>query len=275
MQHFVNSLLCFFFLKSAFLLADFPEKPIVILSASYNNIKWCEKSILSILNQDYSNYRIIYIDDCSNDGTADMVRGIIESLNETPRLTLIKNKKRIGALANFYWTIHNHTKDEEIIVNLDGDDWFFDSQVLKKVNSAYSSKDIWLTHGSMIEYPLENTGWSIPIPEDIIYLNAFRKFRCPSHPRTFYSWLFKKIHLSDLLYEGQFFPMTSDFATMFPMIEMAGERHAFISDILYVYNMSNELNDHKVDAELQRNLDVFIREMPPYSRLDQSPFKKN
>jgi hypothetical protein len=69
--------------------------------------------------------------------------------------------------------------------------------------------------------------------------------------------------------------MTSDFATMFPMIEMAGERHAFISDILYVYNMSNELNDHKVDAELQRNLDVFIREMPPYSRLDQSPFKKN
>ena len=75
--------------------------------------------------------------------------------------------------------------------------------------------------------------------------------------------------MEDLQYEGRFFSMTWDQAMMFPMIEMAGERHAFIPEITYVYNMSNPINDNKVDPQLQRDLEVFIRSKPPYQRLDQ------
>ena len=157
-------------------------------------------------------------------------------------------------------------------MSLDGDDWFFDNQVLKKINAAYASENIWLTHGTLIEYPGGHVTWSIPIPKEIVEKNTFRQFRCPSHLRTFYSWLFKKIKLEDLLYKGSFFPMTGDFAIMFPMIEMAGDRHLFISDVTYVYNMANELNDNKVNAQLQRDLDVLLRSRSPYSRLDKSPF---
>ena len=48
----------------------------------------------------------------------------------------------------------------------------------------------------------------------------------PTHLRTFYAWLFKKINLEDLLLDGEFFKMTGDQAILYPMIEMAGERHA-------------------------------------------------
>jgi hypothetical protein len=50
---------------------------------------------------------------------------------------------------------------------------------------------------------------------------------------------------------------------------MAGERHAYIPEVTYVYNMSNPINDNKVNAQLQRGLEALIRAKPPYQRLEQ------
>lgn len=250
----------------------FAAKPIVVLTTSYNNQKWALKNVDSILQQDYENYRVVYVDDASTDGTADLVeKGVQEHPKKVP-FTLIRNSERKGALANIYYAIHDHCRNEEIVVSLDGDDWFYDNQVLKKIDAIYSSSDVWLTHGAMIEYPNNGTGWSIPIPEEIVQANAFRQYRCPSHLRTFYAWLFKKIKLEDLQYEGQFFKMTWDQAIMFPMCEMAGKRHYFIKELTYVYNMANPINDNKVDPQLQNNLEAIIRAMPPYQCLEKEEY---
>lgn len=219
--------------------------------------------------QSYSNYRVIYIDDASSDNTADLVASIVRKKGQEFRFTFIRNHERVGALANIYRAIHEGCSDDEIIVSLDGDDWFYDAQVLRRVNEAYSKGEIWLTHGTLVEFPSRVKGWSLPIPSDIVSANAFRIYRCPSHLRTFYAWLFKKIALEDLQQEGAFFPMTWDQAIMFPMIEMAAERHAFIPEVTYVYNMFNPINDNKVDPQLQRDLEAVIRAKPPYQRLDQ------
>lgn len=248
-------------------LAVGEEKPIIVLITSYNNNHWVAENVISALHQDYTRYRVIYIDDASTDGTADRVEDLVKQDERKIDFTLIRNLERKGALANIYYAIHNFCEDDAIIVSLDGDDWFYDDQVLKKIKAVYSEKEVWITHGTFIEYPFESTNWSVPIPHHIVIRNQFRNYRCPSHLRTFYSWLFKKIQLEDLLYEGQFFSMAWDQAMMFPMMEMAAERHSFISSILYVYNMVNPLNDNKVNAQLQRDLEAFIRAKPPYKRL--------
>ncbi len=271
------------------------EKPLVVIIPSYNNADWLETNLFSIAMQKYSNYRVIYIDDASKDDTCQGVENwLIENQSdyqlinfdgsfsddipevtakfgelvnhEKHRYTIVKNTQRCGALCNLYRAIQS-CHDDEIIVTVDGDDWLYLDTVLSDLNRVYSTQDIWLTHGSLIEYPLWLIIWSEAIPTDIIAKNAFREFKCPSHLRTFYTWLFKKIRLEDLLYEGKFFVMTWDMAIMYPMIEMAGSRHAFISDINYVYNNGNQLNDNKVDAECQRQLDRYIRAMPPYEKL--------
>jgi len=252
------------------LFSLFAERPIVVLTTSHNNKKWVSKNISSILNQDYSNFRVIYIDDASTDGTAKAVAKIVTRHPKKSIFHLVRNPKRIGALANIYYAIHNRCQDEEIVVSLDGDDWFYDNQVLKRIDAIYSSEEVWLTHGTMIEFPKLQLGWSIPIPKEIIEANAFRKYRCPSHLRTFYAWLFKKIKIEDLQYQGHFFAMTWDQAMMFPMCEMAGERHYFMPYITYVYNMVNPINDNKVNPQLQNNLEAIIRSMPPYERLYQA-----
>lgn len=267
-------LFCFFFLAAAWeAQADqaLPEKPLVVLITSYNNQEVVQENLASAFSQNYKNFRIIYIDDCSTDNSEEQVKTVVNSFPSSVQFSYIRNSKRIGALANIYHAVHS-CHDEEIIVSLDGDDWFPHEGVLARINQEYSSGEVWLTHGSFIEYPTNKMVWSIPIPKEIVDAGAFRTYRCPSHLRTFYVWLFKKIKSEDLLYQGDFFQMTWDLAMMFPMIEMAGERHRFIQDVVYVYNTANPINDHKVNARLQKDLEYYIRAMPRYARLDKSPF---
>lgn len=246
-----------------------PEKPMVVIIPSYNNARWYKDNLSSIFIQSYENYRIIYIDDLSQDGTADLVEAYVKEMKQEHRFELVRNKERRGALANLYYAIHS-CADDEVVVTIDGDDWLSHQHVLTHLNQAYSNNNIWLTHGRLIETEHNHKSWCVPVPRKAIRNNDFRKHRCPSHLRTFYVWLFKKIKLEDLLYEGEFFKMTWDQAIMFPMLEMAGERHMFMKEVLYVYNTTTSINDNKVNPQLQRDLEAIIRAMPRYERLEVS-----
>ena len=243
------------------------EKPIVVVIPSYKNIKWYEQNLGSVYVQKYKNYRVIYVDDCSPDGTGDAVEKYIEEQNQGLRTQVIRNIERVGAMANIYMAVHT-CREHEIVVLLDGDDWLAHDEVFKKLNQVYSKGNIWFTHGTLMEYPWGNVSWNDPIPPEAIANNTYRQYKCPSHLRTFYAWLFKKIKLQDFLYKGQFLIMAWDMAIMYPLAEMAGEKHAFIKEVNYVYNMSNPINDNKVDPDLQNFLDKLIRNRKPYQRLE-------
>lgn len=251
------------------------NKKFVIVIPSYNNIKYCDKNINSALNQDYSNYRIIFVDDCSNDGTFNKVQEIVNSSGKSNICTLVKNTKRVGALENLYNMIHS-CEDDEIILTLDGDDWFPHDQVLNKLK-VYYSEDVWMTYGQYQNSNDGGRGVAQEYPTNIINSNGFRNYTWgASHLRTFYAWLFKNIKKEDLLYNGQFMKMTWDLATMLPMLEMAGNRSKFILEIMYIYNMDNPINDHKVDRSLQAMLDKYVRAKPKYKKIENAPiFKKN
>jgi len=157
---------------------------------------------------------------------------------------------------------------------LDGDDWFPNDNVLTRLNEVYSGEDVWLTYGQYTNHPMGGVGVAAPYPQSIIESNSVRSYTWgASHLRTFYAWLFKKIKKDDLMRDGIFFPMTWDFGMMFPMLEMAGKHSKYLSDILYVYNMENPINDHKVNVRLQQDLDRHIRGLSRYQRIDYAPFR--
>ena len=143
--------------------SEIPEKEIVVVIPSYNNIDWYERNLSSILNQEYENFRILYINDCSMDGTDEAVehfakehsRGLFRAITfdegssegipettskfkeeinrEKAFFTLVNNLKRCDTLANQYRAFHS-CNDHEIIITVDGDDWLTDNGVLKKIN---------------------------------------------------------------------------------------------------------------------------------------------
>lgn len=257
------------------LFSKIEEKPFVIIIPSYNNEKFCIANINSALDQRYNNYRIIFINDCSSDKTLELVKRTVHKSHKKDIVTVINNEQRQLALANYYYAIHENTKDDEIILTLDGDDMLASPYVLKHLNNVYSNKkkEIWLTYGQMrfLSNP-KTRSWVCDMPRKIVRENRFREHvHLPSHLRTFYSWLFKLINKEDLEENGEFYPMTWDVAMMLPMIEMARDHFTFIPHVLYIYNDINNLSDHRVDESLQRNLNLEIRAKPPYFPLPCRP----
>jgi len=257
------SVFCFS-LSTALSKQGLQEKPIVVLITSYNNSEWYNENLSSVFEQAYNNYRIIYIDDCSTDNTYHLV---VEKMKQNDRkhpIDIIRNTENRGALANVYTAVHT-CANEEIIVILDGDDAFQHPQVLTRINKAYQNDNVWMTYGQYIESTSQKIGKCAPISEAIIRKNAYREYPwVSSHVRTYYAWLFKSIKKESLMIEDKFFPVASDLATMFPMLEMAGGRFEFINEILYVYNTSNELNNVKFRRKKQIQCERIIRHLPHY-----------
>lgn len=249
------------------------EKPFVIVIPSYNNSNYCEQNLLSVLNQNYKNFRVIYIDDSSKDDTYEKVQTIIDRSPIKERVTLIRNSQNQGALKNLYLAIHS-CQDDEIIATVDGDDFLAHADVLKKLNKVYSNPQVWMTYGNYLDYPSYRQKPQIckPFPKIVIRNNSFRNHEwVSSHLRTFYAGLFKKIDVNDLMFEGHFLPMGWDLAFMLPMLEMSGKHCRFIEDVLYLYNRSNPINDHKINLTLQSKCANHIYSKEPYARLETPP----
>jgi glycosyltransferase involved in cell wall biosynthesis len=243
------------------------EKLIVIVTPSYNNKEWWEWNLISLINQNYANYYILITDDCSPDSTGNAIEKYINEHNLHHKVHLTKNKERVGALHNLYTMIHS-CPDNAIVITVDGDDALPHNDVLTQLNTIYSTHDVWLTYGQFAEYPSGAKGWCSPMPPHIVEHNAFRHHQdLPSHLRTFYAWLFKRIKLEDMLYYGEFYRMTWDYVMMLPMIEMAGKHHLCINEVMYLYNNTNSISDHKISRQLQAHLAQIVRAKQPYEPL--------
>lgn len=67
-----------------------------IIMPSYNTRQYILEAIKSVQNQTYSNWELIIIDDCSNDGTFDCINNYLISNNEK-RVKVTFNEKNVGA----------------------------------------------------------------------------------------------------------------------------------------------------------------------------------
>ena len=91
-----------------------------------------------------------------------------------------------------------------------------------------------------------------------------------SHLRTFRLGLWRRIRKRTLKgHDGQWIRTAWDLAMLLPMIEMAGvDRVAYIPEVLYTYNDTSPLNDHKLRREEQKRTERYIRRLPPYKRVE-------
>lgn len=71
---------------------------ISVAMCTYNGEKYLEKQIDSILAQSYENIELIIVDDCSRDGTAEILNRYQQ---QDPRIRVVFNSKNIGFIKNF------------------------------------------------------------------------------------------------------------------------------------------------------------------------------
>ena len=81
-------------------------KKIAVIIPSHKNRQWYERNLSSVVAQDYHDFRVIYVDDCSSDRTGELVEQFIADGSSGNLIHLIRNPVRIGALQNLYNTLH-------------------------------------------------------------------------------------------------------------------------------------------------------------------------
>lgn len=98
-----------------------------IITPSYNTGKYINDTILSVINQSYSNWEMIIVDDCSTDDT----EAIVYSFGD-PRIRLLKNKTNLGAAISRNKAIKE--ANGEWIAFLDSDDLWTSDKLEKQLN---------------------------------------------------------------------------------------------------------------------------------------------
>ena len=235
----------------------------------YNADQWIGKCVDSIKRQRHENFECVLIDDMSDDKSLITARAVIDG---DPRFRIITNKEKHYALENIAMGIETSNKvdDEDVIIVLDGDDWFASSLSLSRLNKEYADEDCWMTYGSYIFHPYAYRGPEpSEYPKEVIEKNSFRSdtWRA-SHLRTFKHKLWKNIDHKDLKDDnGKYYTMAYDQALMLPLLEMAGDRSRYIWDILHTYNKENPISVDKIKTEQQVATAQEIRRKKPYRRI--------
>jgi glycosyltransferase involved in cell wall biosynthesis len=216
------------------------------------------------MSQRFKDFTCYITDDLSTDNTVEIIKKTIQGDN---RFVLIENKVKMYQPGNYDQVIRGlNIPYDEICVEIDGDDWLPNSNVLGLINETYQDKDIWMTSGSF-KYSNGSQGFSIP-PSS--FDNIRKQNFTLSHMRTWKSWLWKQIKEEDLKdSEGNYWSVAGDLSFMFPMFEMSGKKHyRHIPTITYIYNENNPLNDHKVSMPMVNSIANIIRNKTPYERIN-------
>lgn len=234
----------------------------VIVIPSYNNEAYVEKNLFSIFGQKYPYYRVIYLDDNSLDKTNSLVKEIVTKVNKWDIFSLYRQRVRCYASGNRYFAYHL-CKDDEILVMLDGDDWFSNRNVLTRLSIEYQKGSL-VTYGSYRFYENNRISGGIYgneiFPNEVLKNRTFRHYRWTSqHLRTGYARLFKQIKIVDLMdLENNFLRCCTDLAEMMPVLEMASPKITMIPEPLYIYNK---------DASLENNNSFFNQKKNPIERV--------
>jgi len=235
----------------------------IVVTTLYNGAEYIEKCINSIMSQSHKDFKCYITDDISTDNSVDVTKDLIKG---DDRFILIENKTKHYQPGNYDQVIRDNIEilDNEVIVEIDGDDWLPDEDTLNRINKLYTNKEVWIANGSFV-YSNGNKGFSSPQVIDNLRQRQFTA----SHIRTWRAFLWREIKIEDLKdSDGEYWSVAGDLAFMYPMLEMASDNHyRFMGDINYVYNEQNPLNDHKVNMTSVNNVVRLIRAMTPYKPL--------
>ena len=245
--------------------------PFVFIVPSYNNEEWIERNINSIISQNYTNWRIIYINDNSNDKTHDKFNKLIKSVSN--KSIYIHNTTKYGQAFNRY-RAYNMCEDDEYCVLLDGDDWLENKYVLHYLSIFIKINDLDITYGKF-NWFMDNKVQRFNFPKDYDNTTISNvKYRRDSwrgmHLRVIKAQHLKFITPLDFIQEnGEFIICCTDLVESFACLELCKGRHKMTDEILMIYNKDNSVNyttSHysDIDKELKASIQKTIRSRDPY-----------
>jgi len=234
----------------------------------YNGEKWIKQCVKSLLDQTYTNWQAIIVDDSSTDNTLER----IQLFSTDSRISIIANKKRMYKQynqVNAYRKLYEN--DEDILCTIDGDDFLIRNDAFQLLQEFYKQQECWATYGSMIKWPSKQK-----CSQSIFSESQGSARKIPwifDQLRTYKAFIWKEIKDKDYRdSKGKYFIASSDNAIFRPVLEMCTSKRAKrFPYYIYAWNLDNPLNDGKVHKQEQAyTLTEVKQKKKPYPRYYKS-----
>lgn len=136
-------------------------KPLVsIIIPCYNYAEYVGECLMSCIKQTYKDIEIIVIDDCSSDGSWEVISDIIDAHDPGKDFILgIRNKKNMG---------YSYCKNEAIIaasgkyiVHIDADDQLLSNSVVVRLSEFLEDPELEMVHGRAYRLRVRDDEWIV------------------------------------------------------------------------------------------------------------------
>ena len=239
--------------------------------SSFNNEKNIKNNLLSIIYQNYKNWKIYYSNDASTDKTDEYFHKIVNEYDIQDKIHYTLNQQN---MKQSYCKYHNYhlIPDEDIVIILDGDDWLATSNVLNIFNDTYYNNEYLILYsGYKIYYQdkIENIVLGSEYPQEIKINGKYRKYKdwLFTHVKTAYAWLFKKIPVSYFQYNNEWLDRCTDLTEMYAISEIAKEKVGHIKKALCIYNKNNSIHYknsyyNDFDSKKRKTIENYVKNLP-------------
>ena len=206
------------------------NKKISVIMSAYNASQTLNKSIESILNQTYTNFEFLIVDDNSNDETFNIIENY---KSKDSRIKFFKNSTNIGLTKSLNFLIDN--SDGEIIARQDADDISLDYRFEKQI--------IYLNEYKVVTSRAFSIQSGKKIPGISFYLptNISMKFKNPYIHGTL---MIDKMFLLEIGKYDENYRFAQDYK-LFLEIRKKGFKIKSIKDVLYLLNRVDNISSNK------------------------------
>ncbi|MDO4725892.1 MAG: glycosyltransferase [Porphyromonadaceae bacterium] len=207
----------------------------------YNNAPYVAEAIESMLNQTFTDFELIILDDCSSDNSAEVIKSFTDK-----RIVYHRNEQNTGLANNL--NIGLQMARGKLIARMDGDDISLPERLQTQVDFLEAHPDIDLCSCGMEMFGKDNQVWiREPDPEDVKITMLF--YSPILHASAM--WRREAFDRYGLIYRQEAFP-AEDY-DLWARAVASGCRLANIPQVLYRYRIHGEQVTKTDDRAKLRN----------------------
>jgi len=231
-------------------------KPFIsVLMPVYNCEKYIQTAIESVLNQTFSNFELLIIDDKSTDTTVEIIQQFHDE-----RIRLVVKEKNSGYTNSLNWGIEN--ANGSYIARMDGDDICLSTRFEKQVSFLEANPDIIACGASSI---IIGTDTVVNVPENYEAIKlALLRGNCMIHP----SIMFRKKSINEFSIYYDISKEPAEDYDLWARLVILGELHN-LQEVLLHYRV----HENQVSNIRNQNQNNIAKECK-FKLLSHLPFAK-
>lgn len=218
---------------------------VLMFMTGRNCAPYVREAIASVARQTHPNVHVLFIDDRSDDDTADAAQAALSDL-VPGRFELVRNPERLGKACNASTHLRRAAREHDIVAVLDADDFLLDVTVLAQLAHAYRQGNdvVWTNyltdHGRFGgNGPLDRNKSPRAQRWLTSHLFSFRASLLETVPEDYFQHP-----------DGQWLDAACDLAIAYPILDQT-RRYHYIPVHAYRYTESNPQSHHNQAEERQ------------------------